>query len=65
LTGLPTRALFLNRLEHALARASREGDSVAVLLMDLNQFKVINDSSAHTARDAIRGRATVCVVVLP
>jgi diguanylate cyclase (GGDEF)-like protein len=47
LTKLPNRALFLDRLENALSRASQENGSVAVLIMDLNNFKVINDSLGH------------------
>jgi diguanylate cyclase (GGDEF)-like protein/PAS domain S-box-containing protein len=53
LTGLPSRAMFEELLDLSVARARRHDGSVAVLSVDLNEFRLVNDSLGHQAGDAL------------
>ncbi len=53
LTGLANRALFHDRVQHAINGQAREGNSIGVLYIDLDGFKEVNDSRGHAAGDAL------------
>jgi diguanylate cyclase (GGDEF)-like protein/PAS domain S-box-containing protein len=65
LTNLPNRLLFKDRLTVALSHAQRDGSRLAVLFLDLDRFKIINDSLGHTIGDqllqAVASRVQACV----
>jgi diguanylate cyclase len=65
LTGLANRALFRERVGHALSRRSQAGTPLALLFIDLDDFKTVNDRLGHAAGDdllaAVAGRLKTCV----
>lgn len=61
LTRLPNRLLLTDRFCHAIASAKRRGDRVAVLFLDLNKFKEINDTLGHAAGDQVLKIAAHCL----
>lgn len=58
LTGLANRRLFMNRLENALERSRRSGENVALLQLDLNGFKRVNDTKGHHVGDELLKRVS-------
>ena len=65
LTGLPNRALFMDRLSHALTRAERCGSNLAVLFLDLDRFKILNETLGQEVGDCllreVAERITTCL----
>ena len=58
LTGIPNRSLLMDRLKHDVAQAKRRNANLAVLFIDLDNFKVINDSLGHDVGDQLLKQAT-------
>jgi diguanylate cyclase (GGDEF)-like protein/PAS domain S-box-containing protein len=56
LTGLPNRGLFYDRLQHGLQKAMRRRESLAVMFVDLDNFKIINDTLGHEMGDLLLGQ---------
>lgn len=52
-TGLPTRALFVDRVHRAMLRARRQGTGVAILVLGVDRFRIVNDSLGHGAGDRL------------
>ena len=65
LTGLPNRALFHDRVEQELAWCRRDGSMLAILYLDLDRFKEVNDTLGHAAGDrllvGVAGRLRTCI----
>ena len=61
LTGLPNRSLLLDRLAQAIAHAGRQGTQVALLFVDLDNFKQVNDSFGHAVGDQVLERVAQCL----
>lgn len=57
LTGLPNREVLLDRLTRELTRTATEGERIAILLVDLDNFKLANDSLGHTGGEVLREMA--------
>jgi diguanylate cyclase (GGDEF)-like protein len=53
LTGLPNRLLFTEQLQQAIAAAGRDGDQIAIMFIDLDHFKRVNDTLGHSAGDEL------------